>query len=125
MLNLVSSGISFPEKQHLQKSVSEISPSQFEYLCAAYFENDLSVSQLTELKEIIDKYPDKRETYYLIQKTRLAPPVITFKHKRNLLKRTGLQKAIRLSVIGLSAAAAIALIIISYPLLPGNRLSEE
>lgn len=119
-MNLFPSGISFSNKEQLKKSPSDISQSQFEYLCAAYVENDLSGSQQTELMEIIDMYPDKKKTFNLIQKTRLVPPKINYKHKALLLKRTAIQNVIRFSVIGLSAAAAVALIIIAYSVIPGN-----
>ena len=119
-LNLVSSGFSFPCKELLKKSPSSISLTQFEYLCAAYLENDLTRSQQTELKEIINTYPDKKKTFDLIQKTILAPTRISYQNKSLLLKRTTAQKFIRLSVIGLSTAAAISLILITYPLIPGN-----
>ena len=65
-------------------------------------------------------YPDKKKTFDLIQKTRLVPPKISYKHKTLLLKRTAIQNVIRFSVIGLSAAAAIALMIIAYSVIPGN-----
>jgi hypothetical protein len=39
-VNLVSPGILFQHKEYLKKSPSELSPSQFEYLCAAYLEGD-------------------------------------------------------------------------------------
>ena len=61
-VNLVSSAISFRHKEHLKKSPSDISPSQFEYLCAAYLENDLTESQKAELQEIINTYPDKKKS---------------------------------------------------------------
>ena len=119
-MNLFPSGISFSNKEHLKKSPSDISQTQFEYLCAAYFENDLSGIQQTELNEIIEMYPDKKKTFDLIRKTRLVPPKINYKHKTLLLKRTAINNAIRFSVIGLSAAAAIALMIIAYSVIPGN-----
>ena len=53
-VNIVPYDISFPYKNQLKKSASDIPISQFEYLCVAFLENDLSVSQQTELKEIID-----------------------------------------------------------------------
>jgi hypothetical protein len=119
-LNLVPFSTSFRNKEHLKKSPSDILPSQFEYLCTAFVENDLSDNQMTELKEIVDSYPDKKKTFDLVQKTRLIPPSVSFRHKSRLMKRTVFQKVIRLSVLGLSAAAAIALIIITYSVLPGN-----
>ena len=119
-VNLVSSGISFRYKEHLKKSPSDISPSQFEYLCAAYLENDLTNSQQTELKEIVNADPDKKKRFDLIQKTILAPATIRFKHKDHLLKRTTVQNVIRLSTIGLSTAAAISIIIIVHSVIPGT-----
>ena len=92
-VNLASSVISFRNKEHLKKATSDISPSQFEYLCVAYLENDLSDDQQTELKEIVDSYPDRKKTFDLIQKTILSPARICYKHKRLLLKRTTAQRS--------------------------------
>jgi hypothetical protein len=117
-LNLESSVISFRYKEQLKKSPSDISQSQFEYLCAAYLENDLTNSQQAELKEFVNTYPDKKKTFDLIQKTILAPERISYKHKNLLLKRTTVQKVIRLSAIGLSAAASISIIILVYTAIP-------
>jgi hypothetical protein len=117
-VDLASSGISFHHKEDLKKSPSDISPYQFDYLCAAYLENDLINIQQTELKEIANADPDKKKSFDLMQKTILAPVSISYKHKDLLLKRTTIQKVIQLSLIGLTAAAAIALIIITYSLLP-------
>jgi hypothetical protein len=119
-VSIVPYHISFPDKNQLKRSASDITPSQFEHLCVAFLENDLSVSQQTELKEIIDTSTEKKETFDLIQKTRLTPTEIKYKHKSLLLKRTSIQKVIRLSVTGLSAAAAIALIIILFSTFPEN-----
>jgi hypothetical protein len=124
-VNLVPSGIIFPHKEQLKKSTSDISGSQFEYLCAAYLENDLSGSQKKELEEITDAYPDKKKTFDLIQKTILAPVSIGYKHKRLLRKLTTTQKVIRLSLIGISAAAAISGIIIIYSVITGTASLKQ
>ena len=109
----------------MKKSPSDISEAQFEYLCVAYLENDLSESQKAELQEIVNIYPDRKRTFDLIQKTILAPAGISYKHKNRLLKRTTLQNAIRISVIGLSAAAAISIIIIIYSVMPGTATVKQ
>jgi hypothetical protein len=119
-MNLSPTALFFSNKENLKKSPSDISRSQFEYLCAAYLENDLSAIQRTELNEIIDMYPDKKKTLDLIRKTRLIPPKISYKHKALLLKRTAIQNVIRFTVIGLSAAATVALLVIAYSVIPGN-----
>ena len=115
---------SFKHKDNLKKSTADLSGSQFEYLCVAYLENDLSAEQEPELKEIIDQDPEKKRTFELIQKTKLASSGVSYKHKNQLLKRTPAQEIIRLSVIGLSAAATIALLIMTYLLIPRN-LSDK
>jgi hypothetical protein len=111
---------SFPRKDLLKKSTADLSGSQFEYLSVAHLENDLSAGQQTELKEIIDQDPEKKKTFEFIQKMKLAPPAISYKHKYQLIKRTPVQKVIQLSVIGLSAAATITLIIMTHLLIPRN-----
>jgi hypothetical protein len=123
-LSLNPSEKPFPFKEQLKRSTADISDSQFEYLCVAYLENDLSADQCTELKESIENDPIKKNTFTLIQKTRLAPVEVSFKHKKKLIKLSPVQRIIRMSVIGLSAAAAIALLITNYLLVPGS-LSKE
>ncbi|MBK8882611.1 MAG: hypothetical protein IPN67_09590 [Bacteroidales bacterium] len=120
-----SSGTGFHHKENLKKSPSDLSPSQFEYLCAAYLENDLNASQESELMEIVNEYPDKKKTFDQIQKTRLYPERITYKNRGRLLKRTTFQKVIRLSVAALSTAAAISLVIIIYSVIPGSESSKS
>ena len=116
---------SFSQKNQLKKSVTDLSASQFEYLCVAYLENDLSAGQQTELQEIIDQNYEKKRVFDLVQKAKLTPSDIRFKNKTQLLKRTAAQKIIRLSVIGLSAAAAIALVITTYLTIPENLSNEN
>jgi len=118
--NISPSQNSFPDKKSLFKSTADIPESQFEYLCAAYLENDLSKEQLTELNQIIDQDSDRRKTFDLILKTKIYPVIIPFKNKTKLLKKTFAQRIIQLSAIGLSSAAAIVLIIITYISVPRN-----
>jgi hypothetical protein len=115
----VAAGNSFAYKEKLKKSPSDIPPAQFEYLCTAYLENDLNESQQTELLEIVNRFPEKKKIFSLIQKTTLTPDRVSYKHKSLLLKRTAFQKALRLSVTGISAAAAIALVLIIFSVLSG------
>ncbi|TAL63168.1 MAG: hypothetical protein EPN88_12625, partial [Bacteroidetes bacterium] len=109
---------SFRNKGRLKKSAADIPVYQFEYLCVGYLEKDLPEDQVTELKEIINHDTEKRRDFELIQKSRLSPPAVNYIHKNLLVKRTATQKVIRLSIIGLSAAAAIALIFMIYTMIP-------
>jgi hypothetical protein len=114
----------FPNKKQLKKSISDLSGSQFELLCVAYLENDLSASQQTDLLESIDQNPGKKRIFELIQKTKLIPPGSGYRYKNRLIKRTIVQKVIRLSLIGLSAAAIVAMVMVTYILIP-RKLSDE
>lgn len=120
-VKLISSMSSFPNKEELKKAPSDISQSQFEYLCAAYLENDLTFSQKEELFEIIGASPARKKTFDQIQKTTLSPLKINYKHKSLLLKQTTSTKIIRRYLIGFSIAAAISLIITLYSVMfPDN-----
>jgi hypothetical protein len=110
----------FANKETLKKSASNLPETQFEYLCAAYLENDLSPVQQNELKEITDQFPEKKKLFDLIQKMTLSPPEISYKHKNQLIKITPAKRVIRLAIIGLSAAAVITFFIFNYILSPRN-----
>src|SRR4030042_723994 len=105
-------------KNLLKKTPSELHCSQVEYLSVAYLENDLSDEQIKDLKENISVNPENRKLFDSIQKTRLIPRDHRFKNKTRLFKKTRAERMIRLSLIGLSAAATVAVIIISFIVLP-------
>jgi hypothetical protein len=121
---LLPPDISFQNKENLKKSPSDISQAQFEYLCAAYLENDLTTSQKQEVDEIVNKNPARKKTFDQIQKTIIIPESISYKHKNLLLKQTTYKKVIWLSVKGISIAAAISLIIVLYSVLPPSTSSK-
>ena len=108
----------FPEKNLLIRTSSELHNSQIEYLSVAYLENDLSPDQLAELNESMKQDADKRRTFNTIQNIKLTPPHLRYNYKVNLLQKTNGARVIRMSATGLSAAAAIALIILSYIFVP-------
>jgi hypothetical protein len=110
---------SFPNKEKLKKTSADLSVSQFEFLCTAYLENDLSDDQKTELLQSIKQDAEKRKSFELIQKMKLTPPEVSFKLKNRLIRRTVAQKTLRLAIIGLSAAAIISLVILNRILSPG------
>jgi hypothetical protein len=111
---------SFTQKVQIIKSSSDLYDSQFDYLCIALNENDLNTEQKTELLEIIDNDNDKKRRFDLLRKIKLIPGSDSYKNKRKIIKITPLQKIIRNSFIGLSAAAAVTLLIMNYFLIPGN-----
>jgi len=109
---------SFPHKNQLKKTTADISRSQFEYLCVAFLENDLYAHQQTELKESLEQDQEKKKSFELIQKMKISPAGPVYKHKNKLIRRTVVQNVIRLSFIGLSAAAIITFAIITYYFVP-------
>jgi len=113
-ISLKPSQTIFNDKEGLVRSHEDITDSQFDHLCIAYLENDLTLLQKTELNEIIDRDEARKMRFELIQKLKLYPPAYTFKQKSILKKLTTGQKIIRLSVIGLSTAAVIALVVSAY-----------
>jgi len=102
---------SFNRKNQLKKSASDLSQSQFELLCVASSENDLSEKQKDEIQSVIAGNQDKRETLELIKRLKLIAPDIKFNKKSSLRKLTAGQRIVRLSVIGLSAAAIVSIMI--------------
>jgi hypothetical protein len=122
-VKLISSVSSFPNKEKLKKDLSDISQSQFEYLCVAYLENDLTFSQKEELLEIIGASPARKRTFDQIQKATLSHLKINYKHKSRLLRQTTSTKIIRRYLIGFSTAAAIALIVTLYSVISSDNSS--
>ena len=102
---------SFTDKNLLKKSASDLYESQFELLCVAASENDLSEQQREDIQKIIAENQKKRKTFDLINSLKLVAPVLKYNNKSLIRKLTTVQKIVRLSVIGLSAAAGIAVMI--------------
>ena len=113
-------GIVFPGKNRLKKSAADITGNQFDYLCTAAIENDLSEEEMMELTDIISSDIEKNNILELYRKTILIPPDIKYRNKRKLLKSTPVQKILRISFAGLSAAASIAILIVASFYLTGK-----
>lgn len=109
---------SFPNKNLLRRNPSDLHSAQFEYLAVGYLEDDLSSGQLAELNECMEKDEEKRKVFETIQKLKLTPPQIRYMNKGKLVRRTVGGAIYRWSFIGLSIAAGIALLILSYVFIP-------
>jgi hypothetical protein len=103
----------YPDKRNLKRTISNLSIQQLDYLSVAYLENDLTTAQKDEFKSSIETDPEKKRSFELIQKTKLEPVSISYKNRKRLFRRTPVQKLFRLSLIGLSAAAIILLVIMT------------
>jgi len=120
LITLYPPDFTFNGKKDLGKSPESLSEEQFEYLCIASLENDLTPGQKAEMNEIIRRDEMKRKSFERIQHLKLKPLPASFAEKSSVKKLTTGQKIFRLSVIGLSAAATIAIIISIFLLAPGN-----
>jgi hypothetical protein len=114
----------FSNKNISEKAPSDLPSSQVEYLSVAYLENDLSADQYAELQENFAENPENKKLFESVQKIRLVPQQHFYKNKNGLKKLTPAGKVIKFSAIGLSAAATIAILILSYIFVP-QYISEK
>jgi hypothetical protein len=117
--------ISFPGKDKLRKSASDLTYMQIEYLSVSCLEKDISPEQTQELEINLRENIESRAIFDAVQKTKLVAPSITYKHKGSLKKLTAGQKAFRIITTGLSAAAAVTILIVSYIFVPDLVKSRD
>ena len=111
-------------KDSLRKTTSELTTSQIEFLSVAYLENDLSPDNLVDLKQNIGLNCENKTLFESIQKIKLVPSDQEYKLKNQLIKQSAGERALRYSFIVFSAAASIALIILSFIFVP-RFISEK
>ena len=116
--------ISFPGKDMLRKTPADLTDEHIEYLSVAALENDLTTEQRLELEINLRENSGNRAVFNAMQKTRLIAPSVTYKNKSSLKKLTAGQRAFRIVTSGLSIAAAIAALVVSYIFIP-DRFSEK
>jgi hypothetical protein len=105
---------SFPDKNQLKRTPADLSETQFEFLSVACLEDDLSADEQNEFMESIRHNQAKKQSFELIQKMKLSPSDLKYKHKNRLMRETVVWNVIRLSFIGLSAAAVIIFAVITF-----------
>jgi uncharacterized protein YbcI len=114
MVSLEPNEVVFKRKESIKRSSENISDSQFDNLCIASLENDLTPEQQSELNYIIEHSEIKRKNFELVRKLKLKPSTALFKRKSSVKKLTAGQRILKLSAIGLSAAATVAIMILAY-----------
>lgn len=102
----------YPRKEMLYRSYNTIPPDQFEQLCIAEMEGDLSLSQLAEIETAVETNESLRRIRTLIQRTKLTTPTIRFTRKR-VLKKTGVGQRIFTAGVYTAAAASVAALVIT------------
>jgi len=105
--------VHLPGKNEMKRSVKDLTQSQIELLSVAYLEKDLKAEQIEELNRNLEEEPGNRIVFETIQKIRLIPPELSYRNKKILKKFTPGERILRISITALSAAAAIALLILS------------
>lgn len=117
--------ISFPGKEMLRKTPADLSDTHIEYLSVASLENDLTPEQRLELEANLRENASHMAVFNAIQKTRLKPFHSTYKNKSSLKKLTAGQKAFRIVTSGISIAAAIAILVVSYIFIPDHAVEKD
>lgn len=115
----------FKGKSELKRTPSDITDLQFDYLCTAYAENDLSPEELDEFSVIISNDGRRRNLSEQFMKLKLAPLNIRFENKKKLRKRTPLQKTFLFPAALISAAASVALLITLTIFISGNERNRK
>jgi hypothetical protein len=108
----------FNKKEKLKKSPEDFDIPQIEYLSVGWLEKDLSPEQAAELKQSISRNNKNKVLFDSIQKIKLKPVPGEYKYKKLLKKRSTGAKILRLSVVGLSTAATIAILVLSILFIP-------
>jgi hypothetical protein len=114
----------FRYKAGLKRDPADISDDQFDYLCAAYAENDLSPEEAQELSGIIAADLHRKNVSELFSRLKLTAPRIIYLNKQKLYKRTPLQKTLRISAAFLAAAATVAFLI-TFPIFNSEYSKES
>jgi hypothetical protein len=124
---LHSPGSSFSGKQKLTRDISDLPPSQVEYLSVAYLEKEITNDQLEELTDNLDHNPGNREIFDTIQKLKLKPLSVRFRNRNLLKKEQAIAGIFSIPRVWISIAASVALLIIGYFLVPEfyNRGSSK
>jgi hypothetical protein len=124
LVSLNPPDIIFSGKAGLGRSPESLSDIEFEHLCIAGLENDLTPGQKAELIEIIGRNEARRRSFEIVQKLRLKPMAGSFTRKSIVKKLTIGQKILRLSAIGISAAAIVSLVIGIYLFTSEDTIQE-
>ncbi len=103
----------FPFRSRLLKSYSDLSEEQFEYLCIASAEGDLTPEQQEELEAAVKADEKRSATYNIYKRLRLPAEAVAYPGKERLRKTTPFARITRVASVVMAAAASVAILIIA------------
>jgi hypothetical protein len=103
----------YPYRSRLLKSYSDLSEEQFEYMCIAYAEGDLTEEQQEELEAVVNRDEKRRAIYNLYKGLRLPAEEIPYPLKNRLKKTTPFIRITRVATVVMAAAASVAILVIA------------
>ncbi|MFP4023606.1 MAG: hypothetical protein ACLFVR_03690 [Thiohalospira sp.] len=113
----------FGEKEGLKKTalLNNESSSNFDELCIAYLEEDLSLKGKVLFETSIKNDPEKSKILKIYQNTRLKADLKIVYPEKDILKKTGLTISLRKHYPILAVAASALLLIALYFLVPKSN----
>jgi hypothetical protein len=124
-MKLASINFDSTDKVRLKKSPGDLSHEQFDYLCIAFLEDDLTEIQKTEFLELKNGDPEKAEAFEKTVNVRLNIPSYKYQSKKKLLRKTPFERVARISWMALSAASAVTAFMLVSPLLKHDIKPDE
>lgn len=110
----------FPHKSRLLKSYTDLGEEQFEYLCIASAEGDLTAEQQEELEAFVNTDEKRIATYNLYKSLRLPAEEISYPEKNRLKKTTPFVRITRMATLFMAAAASVAILVIALKYTAGD-----
>ncbi len=121
-------GIEFANKENLKRpsfSKNGIN-NEFDYLCIASIENDITNSEQINLNSLVENSSQNRNTLSFFLKTKLNPSTqIIYAHKSNLKRHTVLGISNRVVKITSGVAAGLLLLLGSYSIIKLTQVEQN
>lgn len=120
-VSLKAPNLVFKNKRSLFRSVKEIDDSQFDNLCVAKLEKDISPELSADLELIVATDNARKKSHDLWMAMKLRAPEVIYRHKSRLKRSTPAERILRISLVSLGAAATVAIVISLMLILPRKQ----
>jgi|GEM_PF-4782497 len=112
----------YPFKSRLLRNNSDITIEQFEYLCIALSEGDLTPEQEEDVKSMAASDRIRMETLCFYRNLRVVPDETVYPRKNRLKRLSVAGKVVRAGYAALAVAASAAVLIIALRFNPGPEV---